>query len=97
MGRSEHFQRLSLCAQRAALWTGTCLLAALTSGCAGTVHPAGNAVTQTPGAQTFGISGAVSPTMGGSGTVLTLSGSASATATADNTGAYSFSGLSAGT
>jgi hypothetical protein len=97
MGRSEHFQRLSLYAQRAALWTGACLLAALTSGCAGTVHPAGNAVTQTPAAQTFGISGSVSSATGGSGAVVTLSGAATATATANSAGAYSFSGLPAGT
>jgi len=44
--------------------------------------------------QTFTISGTVTPLPGGAGTLLTLSGSPSSTATADsNTGYYSFPGL----
>jgi len=43
--------------------------------------------------QTWTISGTVSPSSAGSGTVLTLSGASSGTATADSSGNFSFSGL----
>jgi hypothetical protein len=48
-------------------------------------------------ALTFGISGTLSPVVGGSGATVTLSGAASATTTSDGAGNYSFSGLSNGT
>jgi hypothetical protein len=48
-------------------------------------------------ALTFGISGTLSPLVGGSGATVTLSGAASATATSDAAGNYSFSGLANGT
>jgi hypothetical protein len=92
----KHSKRFASCTQRAAFWTGACMLAALTWGCSGTVHPT-NTVNQPPGAQSFGISGTVSPVTGGSGAVLTLSGAASATTTANSAGSYSFTGLAAGT
>ena len=44
-------------------------------------------------AQTFGISGLVSPLAGGAGATITLSGTASATTTTNGSGSYSFSGL----
>jgi hypothetical protein len=43
------------------------------------------------------ISGTINPTTGGSGATLTLSGAASGTTTADNSGNYTFSGLANGT
>ena len=46
--------------------------------------------------QTWTISGTVSPSSAGSGTVLTLSGASNGTATADSSGNFSFSGLSNG-
>ena len=46
--------------------------------------------------QTWSISGTISPTPGGSGAVMTLSGSASATVNADSFGNYSFAGLANG-
>jgi hypothetical protein len=52
--------------------------------------------TATP-VQTYIISGTVSPTAAGSGTLLTLSGSLSLVATADSSGNYSFTGLGNGT
>jgi uncharacterized protein (TIGR03437 family) len=68
--------------------------------------PAGTAVTisganQTANftaasAQTWTISGIVSPTAGGSGATVTLSGAASATTTANSSGSYSFTGLANG-
>jgi Carboxypeptidase regulatory-like domain len=48
-------------------------------------------------ALTFGISGTLSPVVGGSGATVTLSGAASATMTSDGAGNYSFSGLANGT
>jgi len=45
----------------------------------------------------FSISGTVSPSASGSGTLLTLSGAAAASATADSSGNYSFAGLANGT
>jgi hypothetical protein len=47
-------------------------------------------------AQTFSLSGTISPVGGGSGATVTLSGAATATTTADTSGNYSFSGLSNG-
>jgi hypothetical protein len=44
-------------------------------------------------AQTFTISGTISPTAGGNGATVTLSGTANATTTANSSGAYSFTGL----
>ena len=45
---------------------------------------------------TYSISGMISPSANGSGATVTLSGSASATNTADTSGAFSFSGLANG-
>src|SRR5215472_10841977 len=48
-------------------------------------------------AQTFSISGTISPAAVGSGATLTLSGTAAATTTADSSGNYTFGGLANGT
>jgi len=48
-------------------------------------------------AQTFTISGTISPVTGGAGTTVTLSGAGKATTTTGNSGTYSFSGLPNGT
>jgi hypothetical protein len=48
-------------------------------------------------AQTFDISGTISPAAGGSGATLTLSGAANATTTASSSGSYTFTGLVNGT
>src|SRR6266487_2275713 len=47
----------------------------------------------TAAAQTFAISGTISPAAGGSGATVTLSGAAAATTAADGAGNYTFSGL----
>jgi hypothetical protein len=47
-------------------------------------------------AQTFSISGTISPAAGGSGATVTLSGTSSGTTTANSSGAYSFAGLANG-
>lgn len=48
-------------------------------------------------AQTWSITGTISPTAGGAGAAVTLSGGSSATTTTDANGNYSFSGLANGT
>jgi hypothetical protein len=55
------------------------------------------AVNFTATAQTWSISGNISPASSGSGALVTLSGSSSATVTADSSGNYSFAGLANGT
>ena len=45
----------------------------------------------------FNVSGTISPSAGGSGATLTLTGAASSTTTADNSGNYVFAGLPNGT
>jgi hypothetical protein len=50
-----------------------------------------------PSTGTFAISGTISPASAGSGSSLTLSGPATANATADTSGNYSFTGLVNGT
>jgi hypothetical protein len=47
--------------------------------------------------QTFTISGTLSPTAGGSGATVTLTGTSGATTIANSAGAYSFAGLAKGT
>src|SRR5260370_6624996 len=47
-------------------------------------------------ALTFGVSGTISPAVGGNGATLTLSGATSATTTADSAGNYTFAGLANG-
>jgi hypothetical protein len=65
---------------------------ALSWGCSGVVS--GNSSTQPP--QTYDISGTISPTAGGNGATVTLSGAASATTTANSSGSYTFTGLANG-
>jgi hypothetical protein len=47
-------------------------------------------------AQTFSISGTISPTAGGSGATVMLAGATTATTTANSSGAYTFIGLASG-
>jgi Carboxypeptidase regulatory-like domain len=53
--------------------------------------------TATAQTNTFSISGTITPTAGGSGATVMLSGPAAATSTADTSGNYSFTGLANGT
>lgn len=71
--------------------------AILIGGCAGiTSGTSAQTTAQTPGSQTYVISGSLSPVAGGAGATVTLSGTASRTATADTSGNYVFSGLANG-
>jgi Carboxypeptidase regulatory-like domain len=47
--------------------------------------------------QTYTVSGTISPTVGGSGTTVTLSGAATGATTANSSGGYTFTGLVNGT
>jgi carboxypeptidase family protein len=69
--------------------------AALSWGCSGFV--AGQNTTNAPPPTTYTISGTISPSAGGGGATVTLSGAGSGTTTANSSGAYSFTGLANGT
>jgi len=62
------------------------------SGCAG-----GSSSSQSVNPNIYTISGAISPSSGGSGSTLTLSGPTTGSTTADGSGNYSFTGLANGT
>lgn len=64
-------------------------------GCSGIISGNNTAQTPTP-PQTYAISGTISPATGGAGASVALSGTANATTTANNSGAFSFGGLSNG-
>src|SRR5207302_10261947 len=53
--------------------------------------------TDTPQGATYSISGTISPAAGGSGAIVTLSGTAGATTVTNASGSYTFSGLANGT
>jgi len=79
-----------ICAPR--LGMGIVVLACLLSvGCAGGVSSS-----NPPPTGTFSISGTINPAQGGSGATLWLTGTASATTTADSSGNYTFSTLGDG-
>ena len=74
-------------------------LVTFAAGCAATAGqhiPPPSASPTTPD-QSFSISGTISPTLGGSGAIVQLSGAVSATTTASSSGAYTFTGLANGT
>ncbi len=82
--------------KRALLCVAGLFSAILVWGCSGVVSGQ-NSTASPPPPQTYSISGTISPTAGGSGAPVTLSGAASATTTADSTGNYTFTGLANGT
>src|SRR5215469_3976404 len=69
--------------------------AAFSWGCSAFVAGQNQAAAPPPGSYT--VSGTISPTAGGSGATVSLSGAGSATTTASSSGAYSFTGLANGT
>lgn len=75
----------------AALIAFSCLLLSTCSGNSGPSTPAPGG-----GAQSYSISGTITPSTSGAGSVVTLSGGANATTTADAAGKYTFTGLQAG-
>jgi hypothetical protein len=79
-----------------AVWTAVVLAAGLMWGCGG-VTSGKTAQTTIPTGQTYSISGTISPSAGGNGATLSLSGVSTASATADTSGNYTFTGLANGT
>jgi len=66
---------------------------ALTWGCAGII----TSQNVQPPPQTYSISGSITPSAGGSGATVSLSGAATAATTADSSGNFTFTGLANGT
>lgn len=64
------------------------------SGCSGLVTQNSQ---QAPPPQTYSLSGTITPAAGGNGATITLSGTASATTSANSSGAFTFTGLANGT
>ena len=66
-------------------------------GCAGIVSGQNSKSQASPPPQTYSLSGAITPAIGGGGATVTLSGARSATTTADSAGIFTFTGLANGT
>jgi hypothetical protein len=79
----------------AVILAATLLPIILLWGCAGIVS--GQNTANNTQAQTYSISGAITPAAGGGGATIALSGAASTTTTANTSGAFSFTGLADGT
>ncbi len=77
------------------VWATLLLALALTWGCGGVTSGKSAQVT-VPGG-TYTISGTISPSAGGNGATLALSGVSTASATGDSSGNYTFTGLANGT
>ncbi len=83
--------------RRALLLMGILAPLAFLWGCSGVISGQSTQTSPPPPAQTYSISGTISPAAGGSGATVTLSGAANATTTADSSGNFTFSGLANGT
>ena len=66
-------------------------------GCAGIVGGQNSKSQAPPSSQTYSLSGAITPAIGGGAATVTLSGAVTATTTADAVGNYTFGGLANGT
>ena len=93
MGGVPFTKHLSSRAARALSLAAAFLPAIFLWGCSAAVSQTS---TTPQSGQTFSISGAISPTAGGSGATVSLSGVSSASTTADGSGNYTFTGLSDG-
>ena len=95
-GRFVNSQSIDSLARESLLLAATLLPMIFLWGCSGVVR--GQRTPKITPAQTYSISGAITPVAGGSGaTTVTLSGAATGKTTADNTGSYRFTGLANGT
>lgn len=95
----QALRRISLCIASRALRAPSAavtaaFVASLITACAGVVSQ--NSANTQPQGQTYTLSGVISPSAGGSGASVVLTGASSATATADSAGNYTFSGLANG-
>jgi hypothetical protein len=82
-------------ARTALILAATLLPAILLWGCAGIVSGQNSKPQASP--QTYSLSGAITPAIGGGGATVTLSGAASATTIADSSGNFILAGLANGT
>jgi hypothetical protein len=98
MGMPTHFQGMGFRGRRALPLAGILVAAAFICGCGGVVSGKNTSTTTpTPTTQTYSISGTITPSSGGSGATIALSGVATGTTTGDTSGNYSFGGLANGT
>jgi hypothetical protein len=96
IGRSVHFRDAGIRGRQTLLLAGMLVLAGFLGGCGGVVSGQNTRpANPTPG--TYSISGTITPSPGGSGAAITLSGATSATTSGDSAGNYSFTGLANGT
>jgi hypothetical protein len=93
--RLANLRRMNSLMREAVILAATLLPTMFLSGCAGVVS--GKSTANTTPAQTYSISGLITPAAGGSGATVVLSGAASASTTTDGSGAFTFSGLANGT
>jgi carboxypeptidase family protein len=80
-------------ARAALILAATLLPVILLWGCAGIVSGQNSKPQASPSPQTYSLSGAITPAIGGGGATVTLSGAASATTIANSSGSYTFTGL----
>jgi hypothetical protein len=97
---SVRFRGAGIRGRQVLLLAGMLVPAGILCGCAAVVsgqntRPVNQ--TPTPTAQTYSISGTITPSSGASGATITLSGATSATTAGDSSGNYSFTGLGNGT
>src|SRR6266705_1265084 len=93
----RYFRSKRFCEGPGFLLAGLLAAMSLLWGCSGVVSGQSTQTSPPPPAQTYSISGTISPAAGGSGATVTLSGAANATTTADSSGNFTFSGLANGT
>jgi hypothetical protein len=96
IGWFVRFRGAGIRRRRALLLAGMLVPVGFLCGCGGVVSGQ-NTRPATPTTQTYSISGTITPSPGGSGATITLSGATSATTTSDSSGNYSFTGLANGT
>lgn len=98
IGMSMHFRNGRIRGRRALLLAGMLVPTGLLCGCGGVVSGKNTSpANPTPTTQTYSVAGTITPSTGGSGATITLSGATSAATTGDSSGNYSFTGLVNGT
>lgn len=95
---STHLQGAGFRLSWALLLAGILIPATFICGCSGVVSgKSASPASPTPTSQTYSATGTITPSTGGNGATIALSGAASATTTGDSSGNYSFTGLANGT
>src|SRR5580704_16837183 len=89
--------RMDSVARAALILAATILPVIFLWGCAGIVSGPNSTTPNSPPPQTYSISGAITPAIGGGGATVPLSGAARSTTTADSAGNFTFTSLANGT